>query len=369
MVAQSAPISGTQGQALPAGTVVATFSDPAAASDPMTFAQGTHVSVNWGDGTALDNNAVVTPVQGQSANASAVFQITDTHNYQRISDVFQAYQVAVSIVTPDGGAAVVTDLALMEVPVLTDQPLALQSVAGSALSVPLATIHAADAQTSAADFTASIQWGDLQSSTGTLEPDGQGTLQVMGSHTYSKPGSFPIAITLSDQQGNAITDTQTASVSNPIVIQALPASAHLREMFQGPVARFTDTTAVAGAVSFSVSINWGDGTTSDGTVVADGTSSSGPILVVNGLHKYTAKGTFSVKITVTDDGGNQASASTSVSVGIKSPVAPASVRPVAHVAKRILSPHTTDSQQRPAARATVAVAHPHGPLRALKRSG
>ena len=133
---------------------------------------------------------------------------------------------------------------------LTDQPLALQSVAGSAYPFRSREIHAADAQTSAADFTASIQWGDLQSSTGALEPDGQGTLQVMGSHTYSKPGSFPIAITLSDQQGNAITDTQTASVSNPIVIQALPASAHLREMFQGPVAHFTDTTAVAAQCPF-----------------------------------------------------------------------------------------------------------------------
>ena len=233
LIAQSAPISGTQGQGLPGDTVVATFSDPAAVTDPAAFAKGTQVSVNWGDGTGADSNAVVTPLQGQSANSGAVFQITDTHTYQSISDVFQAYQVAVSIVTPDGGAAVVTDLALMEVPVLTDQPLAVPAVAGSALSVPLATIHTGNAQTSAADFSASIQWGDGQSSTGTLEPDGQGSIAVMGSHTYAKSGSFPIAITVSDQQGNTITDTQTATVSNPLIVQALPVAARLRQTFQG----------------------------------------------------------------------------------------------------------------------------------------
>ena len=68
---------------------------------------------------------------------------------------------------------------------------------------------------------------------------GQSSIAVMGAHTSTKSGSFPIAITLTDKQGNTVTDNQTATVSNPLVIQALPVTAHLRQRFRGQVARCT----------------------------------------------------------------------------------------------------------------------------------
>jgi uncharacterized protein (TIGR03118 family) len=221
--AESAPISGTQGQPLPSSTVVATFIDPIPVSDPTSFAQSTQVTVNWGDGTS-DDDAVVTPVTGSSVNAGTVFVVTDSHTYQNITDVFQAFQVTVSILPPDDTAAVVTDLAQMGIPVLTDAALAVPAVMGSAFTTPVATIHTSDDE-SAADFGASINWGDGDVSSGTLEPDGPNTLEVLGTHTYSSTGSFPMAITLTDAQGNTVTNSRTAVVTPPPAPSAVPLTA------------------------------------------------------------------------------------------------------------------------------------------------
>ncbi len=217
LVAQSAPIAGTQGTALPDDTVVATFVDTSPVPDPTSFAADTQATVNWGDDTADDD---VSAMFVGTTPAGYAFVVQDAHEYKNITDVFQAFQVQVSVVTPDGSAAVVTDLAQMTVPVLTDQPLAL--TAGTALTTPVAMIHVAGNQTTASDFSATVQWGDGTSSGATVEPDGAGTIAVLGTHTYAQPGSYAMAITLSDAQGNTVTNTRDAVVSNPPAPAAVP---------------------------------------------------------------------------------------------------------------------------------------------------
>ena len=138
--------------------------------------------------------------------------------------MFQAFQVTVSILPPDDTSAVVTDLAQMGVPVLTDQALAVPAIVGTAFTTPIATIHTSDDE-SAADFAASINWGDGNVSSGTLEPDGPNTLDVVGTHTYASTGSFPLAITLTDAQGNTVTNTRTAVVTPPPAPAAVPLAA------------------------------------------------------------------------------------------------------------------------------------------------
>ncbi len=151
-----------------------------------------------------------------SSPAGTTFVVEDGHDYANITDVFQAYQVTVTIVSStEGSATVVTDLANMTVPVLTDPPIAVRAIAGTAFTVPVATIHTTISLTTAADFTANITWGDGQTSSGTLQSEGGGTFEVFGSHTYANPGSFPISITLADNQGNTVTDSSTATVSAP----------------------------------------------------------------------------------------------------------------------------------------------------------
>src|SRR5262249_21593661 len=52
------------------------------------------------------------------------------------------------------------------------------------------------------DYTATIHWGDGQSSAGAVSYDsGQQRFVVSGSHTYANVGNFPLTVNITDQGG------------------------------------------------------------------------------------------------------------------------------------------------------------------------
>ena len=77
-----------------------------------------------------------------------------------------------------------------------------------------------------------------------------------------------------------------------------------------PVATFTDANPNATASDFSATINWGDGTTTTGAVVAQ----NGGGFAVDGAHTYSDEGKYTVSTTIKDVGGSTASASGTASV-------------------------------------------------------
>src|SRR5689334_25290151 len=65
-----------------------------------------------------------------------------------------------------------------------------------------------------ADFTATINWGDLgPTSLGTVSYSG-GTYTVAGSHTYAEEASYSISIAVADDGGQTATITGTATVAD-----------------------------------------------------------------------------------------------------------------------------------------------------------
>src|SRR5262249_58170577 len=61
------------------------------------------------------------------------------------------------------------------------------------------------------DFTASINWGDGNTSTGTVSYDaGTATYSVTGSNTYADEGSFAVAVHIADLGGASAEDRKTA---------------------------------------------------------------------------------------------------------------------------------------------------------------
>ncbi|MCL1593218.1 MAG: NF038129 family PEP-CTERM protein, partial [Actinomycetia bacterium] len=64
------------------------------------------------------------------------------------------------------------------------------------------------------DYLATIDWGDGQTSTGTIEGDGLGTFRVFGAHTYSRHGSYPLLVTIRDRNGTLATPASTAAAAN-----------------------------------------------------------------------------------------------------------------------------------------------------------
>src|SRR5207248_4259036 len=66
----------------------------------------------------------------------------------------------------------------------------------------VATFTSANSGAVASDFTATINWGDGTPATaGTITEDAATVFHVSGNHTYTKPGSSPISVTIRDQNG------------------------------------------------------------------------------------------------------------------------------------------------------------------------
>ncbi len=75
---------------------------------------------------------------------------------------------------------------------------------------------------------------------------------------------------------------------------------------------FSDRQPAAPATDFSYTIDWGDGSSSAGTHV---TVVNGQF-VVNDSHAYSTTGTFTVTVTVVDDGGSRTSATGTIVISM-----------------------------------------------------
>jgi PKD repeat protein len=136
--------------------------------------------------------------------------------------------------------------------------------------------------------------------------DGATGTGVTASHTYSGTGVYAVKLTVTDNQGATNTTTQNVSVTAP------PPN-------QPPAAAFTSSATFLNA-SF-------DGTASsdpDGTIASyawdfgDGATGTG----ATATHTYAAAGTYTVKLTVTDDKGTPNSVTHDITVQAPPPNQP-----------------------------------------------
>jgi hypothetical protein len=85
---------------------------------------------------------------------------------------------------------------------IADPPIAANGVGtvtnyGLPFNGPVATFTDPDTSHTPSDFTASISWGDGSTSTGAIT-GGNGSFSVAGSHSFGKPGSFPVVVAITD---------------------------------------------------------------------------------------------------------------------------------------------------------------------------
>jgi len=100
---------------------------------------------------------------------------------------------------------------------LAGSPVTFAPQAGSPFSGVVATFTDANTANTAGDLTATIDWGDGNTTTGIVS-GGSGTFSVSGTHTYASAGSYPVVVTLTDDApGTAsATVTSTANVTAPL---------------------------------------------------------------------------------------------------------------------------------------------------------
>jgi hypothetical protein len=96
---------------------------------------------------------------------------------------------------------------------------------------------------------------------------------------------------------SSVTGVSNAIAVNPVLVGAPTNFAATQGLaFNGQVATFTSANAGNTPVDFTATINWGDGTTTAGTVVTGG----GGNFAVSGSHTYATSGPFAVTVTVND---------------------------------------------------------------------
>ncbi|HEV2413810.1 MAG TPA: hypothetical protein VGX27_03315 [Candidatus Dormibacteraeota bacterium] len=181
-----------------ANLAVATFTDP----DSAATAAGYAATISWGDGTT--SSGVIT--------GTTSFAVAGSHIYAEEGN----YSISTTITDVDSpsNSATATSTANVADAALTAAPACRASTLGS-YNAPTATFtDAAGSLGTAANFTASVDWGDGNTSAGTVSASGAGSYSVAGTHNYASLGQFTIKTTIADDGGSvAVTSCTTIGFS------------------------------------------------------------------------------------------------------------------------------------------------------------
>ena len=101
---------------------------------------------------------------------------------------------------------------------MTGEQATLSATAGSAFQGAVASLTDSDASAQAGDFTATIDWGDGQTSAGTVVANSQGGFDVLGNHTYTSAQYYGITVDVS-AAGNTAEAYSSLSVAAGAVAQ------------------------------------------------------------------------------------------------------------------------------------------------------
>src|SRR5439155_924777 len=135
-----------------------------------------------------------------------------------------------------------------------------------------------------------------------------------GAHTYVNAGDFTVTATVADNAGASATATSSVSVHQANQAPSI-ASLNLTTGAEGGSSSLALTFADADAAdTHTVSVDWGDGATSDSGTLASTVSTFGA------SHVYADTGTYSVVLTLADSASHTVTASASVSPTNVAPV-------------------------------------------------
>lgn len=216
---------------------------------------------------------------------------TSSHTYTQAG----TYTVSLTVTDDKGATGVTTSQVVVTAPHVNVAPTA--SFTSSAADLKLTVDGSASSDSDGT--VASYKWnfGDQGTATGKT-----------ATHTYTAAGSYTVTLTVTDNDGGTGVSTSTVTVVAPHV--NVP-----------PTASFTAATS-----NLRVDVDGTASADSDGTVASylwdfgDGSSATTP----TASHTYVAAGTYSVKLTVTDNDGGSGVQTRSVTVAPPANIPPTS---------------------------------------------
>jgi hypothetical protein len=251
--------------------------------------------VTYTSPTVVDEDNPLPPVNCSPASGST-FAIGNTTVTCSVSD------------SDDSNSPVSQSFSVTVQPVLSVSVNNLTATEGRAFSGVVAT---GTAYGSSNPLSATISWGDGNSSTVSITPNPDGSYSVSGSHTYAEEGSYALSVSVKDRGSLSTSGNGTATVSDAALTLTHFLAGGTRDRYAALAATFTDADPNGQISDYTATINWGDGNT---TTVKVYKNPFGKGFVLAGLHQYTGEGTYSVTLTVSDAGGSQVSKKVSVTV-------------------------------------------------------
>ncbi len=290
LVANSAPVVTP---AIPSAPLVPTST---AVSVGLTFGDAgtndTHTAtINWGDSTS--STGTVTEVDGSGA-------VTGSHTYV----VPGTYTVTVTVTDDDGASA-------SSATTITVNGAPTVGVGGPYSGVEGAgvTLNGTAADPEADGLT--ISWTRT-----IVSASGPGTTCTLTDASTLTPtltcdddAVVDVTISVTDGVNPAVSDTTRVTIANAAPTVATPAISPNPVALGSPVTLTASFTDPGVNDDHTATIEWGDSTTSAGTVTES--PGTGDVL---GIHTYAAPGTYTVKVTVNDKDGGKTSRTTTVVV-------------------------------------------------------
>jgi hypothetical protein len=192
-LATGTTITPTAGQ--PFTGVVASFTDPY----PSLTAADYRATIVWGN--SVTSIGTITP------NGSA-FNVTGTNTYATAG----MDTITITVIrTIDNQMATATSSATVVAPSLTATGTTITAVAGLPFTGTVALLSDANPQPVPGGYSASIAWGDGQSSLGTVTANTQGNFSVIGTHVYGTPSNGKSVLVTITRVANGQTVMVTSS--------------------------------------------------------------------------------------------------------------------------------------------------------------
>ncbi len=246
---------------------------PTSLANGSAFNDSATVSANTPDPNSANNSASVSgTVTSANPNADLSVSVSGPASVSEGGTV--TYNISVTNAGPSGASAVV----------LTD-------TLPSNLSYKSAKVS---------QGTISVSGGVVTFSAGTVASGGTFTASVTALVTEDGSTSDTATVSSSSPDPNSANNSAnvTTSFAEPAIVVSAPIHTTSRKLTNVRVATFTHAGGVEPASAFVATINWGDGTTSTGTVTLSGTT-----YIVTGSHTYATGSRHTITTTVTEVAG------------------------------------------------------------------
>ena len=304
ILAETPSLSAVEGA--PFTGVVAAFDTP---QDKLLRGDDFTAMVNYNDGQDPTPGRVSYEGNGRfTVIATHAFAFGDTAIATTLKRV-QAPDLVLPLLTATVTVAPAT--------VLASPTPTLAASEGVEVTALVANFASANPNALPADFTAKVNWGDGTTSdpsavTIRVIPGGGG-FQAVATHTYVQQGVYVVSTEVDGKNGSTAFGFVNAVVADaPLTVSVTPPAANQKVAFTAPVATFVSQNAQANIAKFAAAINWGDGTTTAGTV---GPGADPGTFTVVGGHTYAEGGPYTLTVTVVSTGGSTAVGASTIRVG------------------------------------------------------